>query len=669
MVVIIFIVFTLAACKNKALSPNDRLKTYIESWNEQQFDKMFKRDLSTETKETYNKKDYVDRYEKIYKDLQIKNVKIDYKPLTEEEVEELEEEAVIPLQISFDTIAGPISYNKKIHLRKEEREKETDWYIDWNPGFILPDLKKEDKVKIYTTDAKRGIIFDRHKTALATNGNAYEVGIVPGKLGENSEAVKYDAARYLGISVEEINEKLEASWVQPDYFVPLKKIATNREDILMKLQSLPGIATKMVATRVYPYEDAAAHLIGYVGAVTEEDMKEHKDEDYGPTSIIGKRGLEQVYEKELRGESGVQISIENTDGENTIIAETEPVDGENIHLTIDIETQKNVYEQMKGGPGTAAAINPLTGEVLSLVSAPSFNPNDLTLGMSAADYKKLENQPGLPLINRFALSYAPGSTIKPITGAIALKKGTTTLSESIVIKGKKWQKQNWGDHYVSRVSDTNGPVNMERAMVLSDNIYFAQMALRMGGDQFIEGLKEFGFEDNILSGYPLKKSQISNNGKLGSEGLIADTAYGQGELQMNILHLAMTYTPFVNKGNLLKPVLLQEEKQPQYWRENLLSEDTAAAIADMMRKVVADPRGTGRAANIPGFALAGKTGTAELKAEKGAKGAENGVFVAYNAENPKLLVAMLIENVHQKGGSGIVIDQVADIFKAQAEQQ
>ena len=162
--------------------------------------------------------------------------------------------------------------------------------------------------------------------------------------------------------------------------------------------------------------------------------------------------------------------------------------------------------------------------------------------------------------------------------------------------------------------------------------------------------------------FPLEPSKT---GSMDTEILLADTGYGQGEMEMNIVHLAATYTPFINKGNLITPTLLLDDEKAKAWKENVISEEQAALINNMLQKVVEDPQGTAHKAKLDGLPLAGKTGTAELKVKQGEKGTENGWFVAYNTENPSLLVAMMIEGIQDKGGSGIVVEKVKNIFAQQ----
>lgn len=226
------------------------------------------------------------------------------------------------------------------------------------------------------------------------------------------------------------------------------------------------------------------------------------------------------------------------------------------------------------------------------------------------------------------------------------------------INGLKWQKDaSWGNYNVTRVHEAN-PVNLEKAMVYSDNIYFAQTALEIGKDTFSAGLKEFGFEEESDFLFPLEKSTIGN---LDKDISLADSGYGQGQIQMSIVHLLQTYTPFVNGGNMVKPRLLLEGDDEK--TENpVVSPEIATTISSMLRKVVGDSDGTAHSADIEGYPLSGKTGTAEIKQKQGEKGTENGWFIAYNTNSSEIMVAMMVENVLGRGGSQIPVKKVKNVY-------
>ncbi|WP_339165069.1 penicillin-binding transpeptidase domain-containing protein [Siminovitchia sp. FSL W7-1587] len=648
---------TMAAC-NKGPQPEERFAAYIDEWNDQDFNKMYDY-LSADAKEKVSKEDFTNRYKKIYEDLNIKNVKITFKK--PEEVKEKDGKVQFPFSVQMDSIAGKISFDHKAVLTEEEQNDKKSWYVNWDTTYIFPELEEGDKISLSMTPAKRGDIVDKNGVGLAVTGKVSEVGIIPGKMEDQEEEIITKVAELLRLEPENIKKELSASWVQPEHFVPLKKIPGDDTELLEKVTSIPSVSNRSVEARVYPLGEAAAHLIGYVGPITAEELKK-AGSGYQSSDVIGKRGLEQVFEKQLKGENGVQVLIKKEDGSEAMLAEKPVKDGESVQLTIDSGLQQSVFNELKDQTGSAAALHPVTGETLALTSSPSFDPNMLSLGASAEEWKALQENDKEPLLTRFKASFAPGSVMKPITAATALESGAIDWKKTYDINGKSWKKDSsWGGYSVTRVTEANGPVNLEKALILSDNIYFAMAALDLGKDKFTKGLQTFGFEEDIPSyGYPLEQSKI---GDIDSDIALADSAYGQGKIQMNIVHLAATYTPFANKGNMIQPILVKGEKPGTVWKEKVMSEQTATAIQNALVKVVADPSGTARSARIPNYPLAGKTGTAELKAKQGEKGKENGFFVAYNPENPELLIALMVEGVEGRGGSEIAVNKVKKIFE------
>lgn len=654
-----FVTILIAGCSNKEPTPEERFSEYVKLWNEQKFEEMYEF-LSQPAKDAVTKEDFVGRYNKIYQDLEINELAVEFSPPEEEE--KYEEEASFAYSASMESAAGPIEFDHTAALVKEEREESNNWYINWDTTYIFPDLQEGDKISFDTLPAVRGDILDREGNGLAINGTALQIGVVPEKMDDNS--VK-QLSELLKMSEDQINKELNASWVKPNLFVPLKNISKTDEDLKEKVFAVSGVTNMEVGAREYPYGEDASHLIGYISKVTADDLEKNEGKGYTAQDYIGKRGLEQVFEEKLKGTNGVKISIVKADGTQKVLAEKPVEDGEDVQLTIDIVLQQRIYDQLKGDAGTAAAINPVTGETLALVSAPGFDPNAETLGISTAERVELEDDPLKPYLNRFKAKYVPGSVIKPLTAAIGLNTGKMKLDTAYEITEKQWQPdKSWGDYKVTRFTNLVGEVNLEKALIYSDNIYFARTALEIGKDGFAEGLRKFGFE-KMEYPYPMDASQI---GELGSDVLIADSGYGQGHIEMNILHLASTYTPFVNNGNLIKPILLTEEEQKQVWAEGLLSADQAAAINTMLKKVVSDPKGTAHNARIEGTSFAGKTGTAEIKAAQGTKGRELGWFVGYTPDDPNLLISMMLEDVQDIDRAKSAAVRVKNVFVAEQDQ-
>ncbi|MEI5908826.1 penicillin-binding transpeptidase domain-containing protein [Bacillus spongiae] len=635
----------VAGCQKEA-KPDERLEEYVELWNQEKFDDMFKSYLSSETKATFKEEEFTTRYKKIYQDLEIKNINVSFKKPEKEVDWEKETNAEFSLTIAMDSLAGEIKYEEKVQLIKEEDNDQQNWYIEWQPSFILPGLEKGDKVGIKSTEAKRGEIYDRNQQPLAINGEAFEIGVVPKDFNEGDVD---KLASLLGITPSFIQEQLNQSWVQPDHFVPIRKIPLSQESLALEITELLGESSlRRVEAREYPLGESAAHLTGYIGNISAEKLEELQGEGYTAQSLIGIRGAEQLFEEQLRGIEGQVIFITKESEEVITVAEKVAQDGENISLTLDGEMQKKLFEEMKGEVGTAAAIHPQTGEALSLVSTPSFDPNKFVLGISSSDYENLQSNPDNPLLTRFSTTYSPGSTMKAVTAAVGLMAGTLDPDQALEIHGKEWSDEAFGNYKVVRVYATDSSVDLESALKYSDNIYFARTGLDMGAQTFIDGLKNFGFGEEVPFTYPTKQSQISNDGTISSDVQLADSAFGQGEILMSIVHLASAYGGIINDGTMMKPVLLQDEEQG-VWKENLLTKEQSDLLKENLRKVVSD--GIANNAEVEGKEIAGKTGTAEIKLQQGEKGKENGLFVSYDQNDPTMVLAILLEGVEDRGGS------------------
>ncbi|SEP90132.1 penicillin-binding protein [Virgibacillus subterraneus] len=662
----IVLLVLVAACSNDKVTPQDRFDQYVKHWNEQEFNEMYNMSTTTST-EKYAKEDYVERYKNIYEDLNIDNLNITYDKLSEEKMETAMEKgtAQFPFTVEMETIAGPITFDYKATLIVEGEEENANWFVKWDPGFIFPAIKDGGEIGLSNIKPERGEILDRNQLPLALNDTVHNVGIVPGKLGSNPEKAKQKISDLLGMSIESINKNLDAGWVEPDLFVPLKKVPKSAEQTLNQLWEVSGVTERKVTGRVYPYGESLGHLVGFTGPVTAEELEEMDSGAYSANDIIGKRGLELLYEDKLRGEAGVEITVSKENEEDTILAEKPVKNGEDVVTTIDADLQMKIYESYDGKAGTAAAIHPKTGETLALVSSPSFNSNEMGFGISQSRRDELQNNPKQPLLNRFTSTYAPGSTFKPVTAAIGLNNESIIPGEGIEINGLTWSNgEGWGNYQVRRVSESNGPVDVTNALVRSDNIYFAKKAVEMGSEKYVNGLQQFGFAKDFPFEYPIETSTISSNGKLNDEVLLADTSYGQGEIQMSALHLAMAYTPFLNKGNLLKPTILADAEKSQVWQEKLITGEQATLIQEALRNVVAAPNGTAKGAHIDDLAISGKTGTAELKKSGEESGPENGWFVGYPTKNQDILISMMIENTEKQGGSAFTVGKVTELLKA-----
>ncbi|WP_340019281.1 penicillin-binding transpeptidase domain-containing protein [Paenibacillus sp. FSL H3-0457] len=655
--------------KEAEAKPQTTVNQYIEHLQKKEFDQLYTLMTPASLQDSgMNKEQFVDKYNAIYSGMEVSTVKAEVKPVDVAETASddgktaAENKDADTYEVDYDlqltTFLGEVSETHTLKLVRQELEDgDKNWQINWQPSLILDDMVKGSKVRVRTLFPDRGDIVDRDGLPLATKGTMNEWGIVPEKLGDNPDQMIARIASHYQVSEDAIHKALAQTWVKPEYFVPIG--STEEFDVP---ESLSGVTMQSKEIRYYPLGEAAAHLIGYVRKATKEDLDKDTEGYYRAEDWIGKAGLEQSMEKQLRGERGGLIEITDESGNSrSELIRKEAVDGQDVQLTISSKQQKKLYQTLSSGgdAGAMVLMNPTDGNLLALVSAPSYNPNKMVTGLTQVEWDAYSANEKLPFINRVTTRYAPGSTFKAITAAAGLMEKVTTADKTHDISGLQWRKDDsWGGYYVKRVKSLS-PVNMVDALVYSDNIYFAMEAIEMGSAKFIDGIQKFGFGDNFgLDELYLKPSQYANEAHLdlSSEVLLADTSYGQGEMLMSPIHLASSFTPFINEGKLVKPVLIEGKENTE--PEVIITPEAANTVKDALGEVVSRQGGTAHTLNsIPG-GLAGKTGTAELKAKKGEKGQENGFFVVFDTDSPTFLLSAVIEEVNGRGGSHYVVDKL-----------
>ena len=632
--------------------------SFTEKWVQADYSSMYEM-LTTDSKEYITEEDFVSRYTNIFTAINANNLsfEIDGKSIKEDDV------ITIPFKLNMNSITGDLSLTDyKLSLVKEDKE----YKIKWDESLIFPNMIKDDKVRVSTTQAKRGNILDRNGKILAEDGIIYSVGIYPANFNKsNIEAKVTEIANALDISEDNITTKLQAN-TNPEHFIPLVDILTTDPRInTLKNRDDDGILLKEKIGRIYYGGEAFGRLIGYIGSITAEELEANSAKGYNDTSLIGKAGLEQVYEDTLRGEDAAEISIERG-MEKITIASKEIKNGNDIKLSVDYDLQNKVYSEMSGEKGAATAVNPKTGEVIAMVSAPSYDSNTFTTYISKTQKAKWEENNHADEINRFNKSYAPGSTMKLLTSIIGLENGVINPTEAKDIQGLKWQKDSsWGDYKVTRVIDPGKGVTLKDAANYSDNIYYAQVALDLGSEKFINGLKGFGIGEELTFEYPMEASQISNDGDLNKDILLADTGYGQGEVMVTPLHIALFYSTLSNEGNMMQPrLVISENPEAKVWKEGLISQNNLPILIDAFTASVNDAGATLPDGAVPGHRVAGKSGTAEIKASQDdANGTENGWFVSTDPDSSKISISMIIENVKNRGGSHVTIPKVRNVME------
>lgn len=576
-----------------------------------------------------------DRPIKIYDSLGVKDINIKDRDIQKVSKNKKQVTAKYELQTNY----GKINRDVKLNFIKEDK----DWKLDWNQSVIIPGMEKNQSINIEPLKSERGKILDRNNVELATTGTAHEVGIVP----NNVSSSDYKAiAEKLDLSESYIKQQTEQDWVKDDTFVPLKTVQNMNQDTKNFVEKY-HLTTQETESRQYPLEEATTHLLGYVGPSSSEELKQKAFKGYKKDAIVGKKGIEKLYDKELQNKDGYRVTIidDNNKVIDTLIKKKKK-DGKDIKLTIDARVQKSIYNNMKDDYGSGTAIHPQTGELLALVSTPSYDVYPFMNGMSDEDYKKLTEDDKEPLLNKFQITTSPGSTQKILTAMIGLNNKTLDDKTSYKINGKGWQKdKSWGDYNVTRYEVVNGDIDLKQAIESSDNIFFARVALELGSKKFEEGMKRLGVGEDIPSDYPFYNAQISNK-NLDNEILLADSGYGQGEILINPVQILSIYSALENKGNVNAPHVLKDTKN-KVWKKNIISQENIKLLTDGMQQVV---NKTHREDIYRSYAnLVGKSGTAELKMKQGETGQQIGWFISYDKDNPNMMMAINVKDVQDKG--------------------
>lgn len=619
-------------------SPDKTWNSYVNLLKDKYYDQMYAL-LDKTAKQSITKDDFVKRNKNIYEGMDAQNIHVIITNSAS-----ADKGKKVSYKMSMNTVAGPLSFNNHVNLVKEDGS----YKVQWKSSLILPDLDTTDHVNVQIVSAKRGRILDRNGNALAEQGTLYKVGLVAGSMKDESASIT-SLAKALDMDEDTIKGALSASWVQKDMFVPVKTISASQKDKLADtLKAIEGVSIQGSSGRIYPYGDLCAHLTGYVQLATAEDLQKHKNEGYTENSYIGKSGLENAYEKDLRGSDGCDIAIYDAQGglKKDVLKKAKQ-DGKDIKTTIDIDVQKALYEQIKNDAGSATAMASKTGEVLGMVSMPAFDPNTFAMGMDTKTWDSLSNNKKNPLLDRVTATYAPGSTFKVVTGAIGLDTKTIT-PDTTFDKTTKWQKdKSWGNNYVTTTETYSEPSNLKNAYIYSDNIFFAQLADKIGTKNFTSYLDKIGF--NKPMNFPLHVTKSTYGSQMNDDQTLAASGYGQGDILISPLHLTALYTAYVNDGSIMQPYLLYNDALPSIMVKNAYTSTTAKTIMSDLVATMSSYSG-GNPTNA-----GGKSGTAQVNHGKQEIGWMVGI-------NDKYAVTVMIDDTKNNGESHYVIPKVKSIL-------
>lgn len=546
-------------------------------------------------------------------------------------------------------------------------------YLQVVQGTYYNHLAEGNRIRLIPIMAPRGIFYDRNGMALVLNRPGFTVSLLP-ITGPVPDDVINKLAAILVMSPEEIRMKISQ---HPASFEPVRIKTDIGPDIVTRIEErrneLPGVVIEIQPIRNYANNELGAHIFGYVSEINDAELNNRQDQGYKSGDIVGKFGMEKVYDRELRGfDGGGQVEVDVTGRPVQVLGKKEPIPGNNLLLTIDYRIQKATEEaldeQLKylqtkteyinAKAAAAVALNPKTGEILAMASRPNFNPNLFAGGISSKEWNKLNSNPHHPMDNKvISGEYPPGSTFKIVTGTAALELGKVTPEEKILDIGRHWLIPK-----VNAMGEALGWINFKEALAKSDNVYFYEMGNRLGIDNLEKYSRMFGL--GALTGINLPEetdglvaSRRYKEKVYGEDWYLSETfdaAIGQGFQLATPLQIAVMMGEIANGGHRYRPYLVNKittangeiikNFSPEELGQIQISQRTLTLIRESLREVAQDSGTAGYLFQDFPIPIAAKTGTAE-----NSHGQDHGWFVAYAPyDDPRIVVVVIIE----QGGFG-----------------
>ena len=648
--------------------PKPFLDNYVQLLNAYNFGACYAL-LAPDTQEAITLVDFTQRYQNIFDGIDFQGLTISYGDLTVEAGKRYLQSATLTYSSALLD-----EFTQDVVFSLDYSDNDSTFYLNWTPAMIFTDLTSSTEVKLRTLRPARGEILDSEHNAYAINSYAESVYVQPSKIEDASYTVTA-LASILGMTTVDVEKVLSSSAAVKYDSAVIKAYPPGgiSEATESALTTLPGVGvdrTSMTPIRYYPNGSFFAHSMGYTSAITAEELSKLDSSRYDISSYVGRTGLEAAYEDILCGTKGYSLDIYASDGQRlSTVARKEKVDGLDLEVTLDYDLQcraEEMLEQLKeeGNAGAAVVLEPTTGEVLAISSFPDFDPNLFVLNSdpeTLASYVAADSNS--PLYNRAVQgSYIPGSTVKPLIAAMALDDGVVDENYEFtgeIIKKQWTPKGYWPYPPITRVSNYSGPVNMSNAITKSDNIYFADVALKAGWEKLEPFLKMIGFDERIPFDLRVSKPGYLNSDNYENMQLLAATGYGQGELIISPLQMACIFSSLANNGDVMTPRLVRatrrmegtdyavvDEYSESVWKENIISDHALSTIVPMLRRVVEE--GSGRKIHINGLTICGKTGTAEIGSDKTREIAWMIAFVE-NADYNRLVCVTLELPANYKG--------------------
>ena len=535
----------------------------------------------------------------------------------------------------------------------------------------LATQSEENRIHLQAVPPIRGLIYDTKGRLLAENQPSYTLTIVRERV-KDLEATLQAVGEILTLSDNELDKfRQRLRQRRPFEGVPLK-YRLSEEDIAriaVDQFRLPGVEVEAQLIRHYPYNQAFAHAIGYVGRINDRELATLDPALYSGTHVIGKTGVEKYYESVLLGKPGYQEVETNARGRILrVLKRVDPEPGKDLQLYLDLDLQVAAGKALAGKRGSVVAIDPNTGGVLALVSTPAFDPNPFVTGIDYKSYNELRDSIHRPLYNRATLGeYPPASTIKPFMGLAALD--SKTVDRRFKVNDPGYFQLPGDDHkYRNWKRQGHGIVDLHRSIVESNDTYFYTVAVKMGIDTIYDYMVRFGFGDrtglDIASErpglMPSPEWKRRARGRPWYPGETVISGIGQGYMLTTPLQLAAATSVIANRGLVHQPRLAKPDPDEKVPEPDVIQDRSAKewdAIIDAMTDVVASPRGTAywRIGRHLKYSMAGKTGTAQVVGiAQGEKydaaqleefQRDHGLFIGFApVEKPQIAVAVVVEN-------------------------
>ncbi len=545
------------------------------------------------------------------------------------------------------------------------------WQLQILRGGEYRKLSEANRLRIVNVPAPRGIIYDRNGTPLVKDSPYCYASVIPDEFDKNRVAL---LAKVLNVPVEEVFEKINRPGLSPFVPVRLKQGLSLKEIAYIEARrsDFPGLIIEAEVNREYPYGDVAAHLLGYLGKPSPSQSKEPAFNDIPPDMFIGQWGVEKLFDNSLRGIPGKRIIEVNALGrEIRMLQETPPVKGKDITLSIDINLQEEAEKAFGERAGALVALKPDSGEVLGLISKPSFDPNLFTKGIDPDTWADITKDRRNPMLNRALQSqYPPGSTFKIVSAIGGIEEGVITPDTKVECRGGirygKWNFGCWRKH-------GHGIISLHRAIVESCDVFFYEVGKRLGIDKiyaYATGLglgRKTGIElGNERQGLiPNTKWKLEKKKLPWFLGETFNAAIGQGYVGVTPIQQAEMISAVANGGVLYRPNLIKGS-QPIVYGRIKINPENLEIVKKGLFGVVNEPSGTGGAAKSYLTTIAGKTGTAQVVTiRKGGqyssqKFRDHAWFVAFApVEKPEIALAVLVEHGGHGGAAAAPIAKTA----------